>query len=389
MREEKNPAILCRDVRKAFGPVMAVQGLNLQVFPGELYALLGVNGAGKTTTIKLLTGLLRPDGGTLEILGKKLPQEMEAMRRITAVSPQETAVAGLLTVRENLELMARVHGLGKKEGRKRASDTINALGLQPVKDRRAKTLSGCWQRRLSIAMALIGEPQVLYLDEPTLGLDVLARRELWREVESLKGKTTIVLTTHYMEEAQALSDRVGIMAGGRLLAEGTVEELCEKTGGENLEEAFVRLVEEELERTDPRSDDAGVLFGISGDFTGAAVRHPAKCSGGALRAQQADPRYGGVRSVVFIPVCRDTGRPGLRLLVSDAAAHHPYDGDGFYGGISASAGAGGSRTVCGVLPDGDSAGTGPLSEYAAVPACSASGGCLFHGGRVAAGNSVQ
>lgn len=245
MREEKNPAILCRDVRKAFGPVMAVQGLNLQVFPGELYALLGVNGAGKTTTIKLLTGLLRPDGGTLEILGKKLPQEMEAMRRITAVSPQETAVAGLLTVRENLELMARVHGFGKKEGRKRASDTINALGLQPVKDRRAKTLSGGWQRRLSIAMALIGEPQVLYLDEPTLGLDVLARRELWREVESLKGKTTIVLTTHYMEEAQALSDRVGIMAGGRLLAEGTVEELCEKTGGENLEEAFVRLVEEE------------------------------------------------------------------------------------------------------------------------------------------------
>ena len=245
MREEKNPAILCRDVRKAFGPVMAVQGLNLQVFPGELYALLGVNGAGKTTTIKLLTGLLRPDGGTLAILGKKLPQEMEAMRRITAVSPQETAVAGLLTVRENLELMARVHGLGKKEGRKRASDMINALGLQPVKDRRAKTLSGGWQRRLSIAMALIGEPQVLYLDEPTLGLDVLARRELWREVESLKGKTTIVLTTHYMEEAQALSDRVGIMAGGRLLAEGTVEELCEKTGGENLEEAFVRLVEEE------------------------------------------------------------------------------------------------------------------------------------------------
>ena len=245
MREEKNPAILCRDVRKAFGPVMAVQGLNLQVFPGELYALLGVNGAGKTTTMKLLTGLLRPDGGTLEILGKKLPQETEAVRSMTAISPQETAVAGLLTVRENLELMARIHGLGKKEGQKRAADTMTALGLQPVKDRRAKTLSGGWQRRLSIAMALIGEPQVLYLDEPTLGLDVLARRELWREVESLKGKTTIVLTTHYMEEAQALSDRVGIMAGGRLLAEGTVEELCEKTGGENLEEAFVRLVEEE------------------------------------------------------------------------------------------------------------------------------------------------
>lgn len=245
MREEKNPAILCRDVRKAFGPVMAVQGLNLQVFPGELYALLGVNGAGKTTTMKLLTGLLRPDGGTLEILGKKVPQETEAVRSMTAISPQETAVAGLLTVRENLELMARVHGLGKKEGQKRAADTMTALGLQPVKDRRAKTLSGGWQRRLSIAMALIGEPQVLYLDEPTLGLDVLARRELWREVESLKGKTTIVLTTHYMEEAQALSDRVGIMAGGRLLAEGTVEELCEKTGGENLEEAFVRLVEEE------------------------------------------------------------------------------------------------------------------------------------------------
>ena len=245
MREEKNPAILCRDVRKAFGPVMAVQGLNLQVFPGELYALLGVNGAGKTTTMKLLTGLLRPDGGTLEIVGKKVPQETEAVRSMTAISPQETAVAGLLTVRENLELMARVHGLGKKEGQKRAADTMTALGLHPVKDRRAKTLSGGWQRRLSIAMALIGEPQVLYLDEPTQGLDVLARRELWREVESLKGKTTIVLTTHYMEEAQALSDRVGIMAGGRLLAEGTVEELCEKTGGENLEEAFVRLVEEE------------------------------------------------------------------------------------------------------------------------------------------------
>ena len=222
-----------------------VDHLNLTIGEGELFGLLGVNGAGKTTTIRMLSCLTAPTEGDARILGHSVAKESGLIKPLINVSPQETAVAPLLTVRENLELMARVHGLGKKEGRKRASDTINALGLQPVKDRRAKTLSGGWQRRLSIAMALIGEPQVLYLDEPTLGLDVLARRELWREVESLKGKTTIVLTTHYMEEAQALSDRVGIMAGGRLLAEGTVEELCEKTGGENLEEAFVRLVEEE------------------------------------------------------------------------------------------------------------------------------------------------
>ena len=242
MREEKNPAILCRDVRKAFGPVMAVQGLNLQVFPGELYALLGVNGAGKTTTIKLLTGLLRPDGGTLEILGKKLPQEMEAMRRITAVSPQETAVAGLLTVRENLMLMTRLYGATTAQAEERTDALLSALSLGDVAARRAKVLSGGYQRRLSIALALASDPEVLYLDEPTLGLDVLARRELWHLISRLRGEKTIVLTTHYLEEAEALSDRVGVMAGGHLLAVDTPEGLKKSTGCDSFEDAFIRLV---------------------------------------------------------------------------------------------------------------------------------------------------
>lgn len=239
------PAIEVRGLSKIYRTkhktTHAVDGLNLTVYQGEFFSLLGVNGAGKTTTVKLLSCLTPPTAGEACIMGHNLRTEAEAVRRCIHVSPQVTAVAPNLTVRENLALTAGLWGLPRGEITPAVEDTVTQLALGDVANDRARTLSGGWQRRLSIAMALITRPQVLFLDEPTLGLDVLARRELWRVVESLRGKVTLVLTTHYMEEAEALSDRVGIMAGGHLVALGTVPELCALSGAKNLEEAFVTL----------------------------------------------------------------------------------------------------------------------------------------------------
>ena len=228
-------AISIQNLRKVYGGLKAVDGLNLEIGRGEFFALLGVNGAGKTTTIKMLSCLTPPTEGDAVILGKSIVREPELVKPLLGVSPQETAVAPNLTVRENLEFMAGIHGKGD------VSAMLCALGLEPVAKQKAKTLSGGWQRRLSIALGLIGEPEVLFLDEPTLGLDVLARRELWQVMEALKGKVTVILTTHYLEEAEALSDRIGVMAAGKLRAVGTVPELLAMTGGKNLEEAFVAL----------------------------------------------------------------------------------------------------------------------------------------------------
>ena len=232
-------AIQTHALTRRFQEKIAVDALELTIPEGELFALLGVNGAGKTTTVKLLSGLLAPTSGEAEIFGVSI--RSQKVKHLLAVSPQETAVAPNLTVRENLELMAGIADATRKEAKARAKKMLEEAHLHEISDKRAKTLSGGWQRRLSIAMALISEPRLLFLDEPTLGLDVLARRELWREIEALKGKITIVLTTHYMEEAEQLADRVGIMAAGKLRVCGTPAELLALSGKTRFEDAFVAL----------------------------------------------------------------------------------------------------------------------------------------------------
>ena len=234
-------AILTQNLCKTYGGVHAVNDLNLTVKEGELFALLGVNGAGKTTTIKMLSCLTRPTSGDAQILGHSVTNDAINVKKWINVSPQETAVAPNLSVKENLLLICGLYGDDKKTAREKTAQMIERLGLQDVEKRRAGTLSGGWQRRLSIAMALCSDPKVLFLDEPSLGLDVLVRRELWDVIRELKGHVTIVLTTHYLEEAEALCDRVGVMAHGRLVAVGTPRELIEKTNKASVEDAFVEL----------------------------------------------------------------------------------------------------------------------------------------------------
>lgn len=240
-------AIETHGLTKQFGDVRAVDGLDLSVRRGELFALLGVNGAGKTTTIRMLTTLARPTAGTARVCGYDLLTESREVKRVSGISPQQTAIAQGLTVRENLMLMTRLFGATTAEAKERTAALLAALSLDDVAERRAKVLSGGYRRRLSIALALASDPEVLYLDEPTLGLDVLARRELWHLISRLRGEKTIVLTTHYLEEAEALSDRVGIMAGGRLLAVDTPDGLKRTAGCDNFEDAFIRLVGGEVE----------------------------------------------------------------------------------------------------------------------------------------------
>ena len=237
-------AIEAKGLVKRYKNITAVDGLDLEIKRGELYALLGVNGAGKTTAIKMLSCLTKPSHGDARVGGYSILEEPRQVKALIGVSPQESAVAPNLTVRENLELMARIHGFSGEMTRDKIMELTTQFDLQSVLERKAGKLSGGWQRRVSIAMALISQPQILFLDEPTLGLDVLARHELWTVIRALKGKTTIVLTTHYMEEAAALSDRVGIMKDGRLLASGTVEELKKMAGAADFEQAFVSIVKE-------------------------------------------------------------------------------------------------------------------------------------------------
>lgn len=237
-------AIKTENLTKRYKDVTAVDRLNLTVQQGELFSLLGVNGAGKTTTIKMLTCVAKPDGGDAVLNGSSILTQSAAVKAIIGVSPQETAVAPNLTVEENLALMCGVHGFDKNKRKAKIQELSQQFDLTAILGRKAGKLSGGWQRRLSIAMALISEPEILFLDEPTLGLDVLARSELWDVIRSLKGKITIILTTHYMEEAEELSDRIGIMKDGKLLALGTANELKQAAGKEKFEEAFVAIVKE-------------------------------------------------------------------------------------------------------------------------------------------------
>ena len=235
-------AIRIEGLTKQYRDVLAVDHLSLSVSRGELFSLLGVNGAGKTTTIKMLSCLTQPTEGDAFLLGKSIRTEAAAVKSLIAVSPQETAVAPGLSVRENLELMCGVHGFPKETRNAKIQELSQLLGLESVINRKAGKLSGGWQRRLSIAMALISQPEILFLDEPTLGLDVIARSDLWELIRSLKGKITIILTTHYMEEAEALSDRIAIMKDGKLLVCDTAEKIKEMAGAERFEDAFVRIV---------------------------------------------------------------------------------------------------------------------------------------------------
>lgn len=229
---------------KRYKDLTAVDGLDLEIGQGELFSLLGVNGAGKTTTIKMLSCLTKPTEGDATVGGYSIIKQPEQVKRRIGVSPQETAVAPNLSVKENLELICGIYGFSKEKCAARLRELDCQFNLAPVMNRKISKISGGWQRRVSIAMALVSQPQILFLDEPTLGLDVIARHDLWEVIRSLKGKVTVILTTHYMEEAEALSDRVGIMKSGRLLALGTVEELIERAGTEDFETAFLTIVKE-------------------------------------------------------------------------------------------------------------------------------------------------
>ena len=235
-------AIEIKGLTKDYKDTRAVDNLKLDIREGELFALLGVNGAGKTTTIKMLCCITTPTSGDALLEGKSIAQNADAVKKIIAVSPQETAVASNLSVEENLALMCGVHGFDKQKSLQRTAEMIEEFNLGGIRKKKAGKLSGGWQRRLSIAMALISEPKILFLDEPTLGLDVIARSELWETIRELKSRMTIILTTHYMEEAEELSDRIGVMKDGHLLAVGTASELKQQTGEEKFENAFIKLV---------------------------------------------------------------------------------------------------------------------------------------------------
>lgn len=235
-------AIEIRGLCKRYRDVVAVDNLSLAVCEGELFALLGVNGAGKTTTIKMLSCLAEPSEGDALLLGHSIRTESDAVKSMIAVSPQETAVAPTLSVHENLALICGIYGFSREKREAKIEELTELLGLRDVLARRAGKLSGGYQRRLSIAMALISEPKILFLDEPTLGLDVLARSDLWDLIRALKGKITIILTTHYMEEAEALSDRIAIMKDGKLLIADTAENIKSIAGENRFEDAFIRIV---------------------------------------------------------------------------------------------------------------------------------------------------
>ena len=232
-------AIEIKKLTKKFKEKTAVNEIDLKINKGELFALLGTNGAGKTTTIKMLSTLILPTDGEIKINGLDIIKDRQKIKEILNVSPQETAIAQNLSVLENLKFMAGVYQIPKKQ--EKIDKLVKLFKLEEVLKQKAKTLSGGWQRKVSIAISLINDPEILFLDEPTLGLDVIARKELWKVIENLKGKITIILTTHYMEEAESLSDRIGIMAKGKLIDVGTAKELIEKAGTNNFEDAFVKI----------------------------------------------------------------------------------------------------------------------------------------------------
>ena len=228
------------NVCKNYKSKKALDNVSLSIKQAELFGLLGVNGAGKTTLIKILCGLTRKTSGTITINNFNLDKEIDQIKEIIDISPQETSVANNLTVKENLEFFANIYN---NNDVKTINEIIDIFNLNEVLNQRAKTLSGGYKRRLSIAIALISKPKILFLDEPTLGLDVFARRELWNIIKKLQKNITIILTSHYLEEIENLCDRVAILSNGKLLKTGTIEEIKQITNTQNFEDAFIKLVE--------------------------------------------------------------------------------------------------------------------------------------------------
>ena len=233
-------AIELNNIVKKYKDKTVVNNINLNIKEGELFSLLGTNGAGKTTTIKMISTLIKQNSGTIKVLGYDTIKDYKIIRNKINVSPQETAVAMNLTVYENLDFMANVYQIENKKDK--IDNLIKTFKLEEVLKQKAKTLSGGYMRKLSIAISLINDPKILFLDEPTLGLDVLSRKELWNTINTLKGNITIILTTHYMEEAESLSDRVAIMNKGNIIEIGTPKEIISKTKTKNMEDAFVSLI---------------------------------------------------------------------------------------------------------------------------------------------------
>lgn len=238
-------AVSTKNLTKTYKDIKAVDSLNLEIYDRELFALLGVNGAGKTTTIKMLSCLVKPDAGEAHIFGHDTVRESGAVKELIGLSPQETAIAPNLTVKENILLMCGAYGMGRDAAEAKCAELIERFSLREIISKRAAKLSGGWQRRLSLAMAIVSEPKLLFLDEPTLGLDVIARSELWDTIRELKSRSAIILTTHYMEEAEALADRVGIMRDGKLLYVGAPEEIKAYAGCDKFEDAFIKIVKGE------------------------------------------------------------------------------------------------------------------------------------------------
>lgn len=230
-----------KNLRKEYGKLTAVKDLSFNIEDGEVLSLLGMNGAGKTTTLKMLSCLTKPTSGEALVYGKSITKEPLAVKQLIGISPQENSAAANLTVLENLKFMCGIYGIEKEKAQANIEKITKEFSLTEKLNQRAGKLSGGWQKRLSIAMALITEPKILFLDEPTLGLDVMARRELWQIIEGLKGKMTIIVTTHYLEESEHLADRIAIMKDGDLRAFGTLEELRSQTNEEKLEEIFLKI----------------------------------------------------------------------------------------------------------------------------------------------------
>lgn len=235
-------AIKLEKVTKTYQSKIAVKDISFEVKQGELFALLGINGAGKTTLIRIISCLTKPSAGDVFVLGHSVLSNPQQVKRSISVSPQETAIAPNLTVRENLALIAAAHNFAAKKSREKINEMMILFELKSIEHQKSKTLSGGWKRRLSIAMAFISEPRIIFLDEPTLGLDILARHALWKVIEKIKDHTTIILTTHYLEEVQSLADRVCIMKDGQVQSIGTIEKLLQQTKTNRFEDAFINIV---------------------------------------------------------------------------------------------------------------------------------------------------
>ena len=238
-------AIQTIQLTKHYGQQVALDHLDLEIHPGEIFGLLGINGAGKTTLLKLLSCLTQPSEGQALVGGYRITDQSRQIKGLIGVSPQETAIAPNLTVEENLAFLCGIYGFSKEQQQARIQHLTQQFDLQSILKKKAGKLSGGWQRRLSIAMALVSQPAILFLDEPTLGLDVIARQKLWDTIRSLQGQATIILTTHYLEEAQALSHRIGILKQGKLLALGTPQQIIDQTGAANFQDAFIALAKED------------------------------------------------------------------------------------------------------------------------------------------------